>query len=78
MEVPNTVREVVIKIIPKKKEMQKGKVEKGMPEDEMVGWHHRLDGYESEQAMGVGDGQGNLVCCSPWGHRVGHDWAEQN
>ena len=35
-------------------------------EDEMVGWHHRLDGYESEQAPGVGDGQGTLVCCSPW------------
>ena len=50
-----------------------GRQEKGMPEDEMVGWHHRLDGYESEQAMGVGDGQGNLVCCSPWGHRVEHD-----
>ena len=33
----------------------------------MVGWHHRLDGYEFEQALGVGDGQGILVCCSPWG-----------
>ena len=38
-----------------------------MTEDEMVGWHHRLDGRESEQAPGVGDGQGGLVCCSPWG-----------
>ena len=37
-----------------------------MTEDEMVGWHHRLDGRESEQAPGVGDGQGGLVCCSPW------------
>ena len=36
-----------------------------MTEDEMVGWHHRLDGHESEQASGVGDGQGGLVCCSP-------------
>ena len=36
-------------------------------EDEMVGWHHRLDGHEFEQAPGVGDGQGSLVCCSPWG-----------
>ena len=35
--------------------------------DEMVGWHHRLDGYEFEQDPGVGDGQGNLVYCSPWG-----------
>ena len=35
--------------------------------DEMVGWHHRLGGHESEQAPGVGDGQGSLACCSPWG-----------
>ena len=37
-----------------------------MTEDEMVGWHHWLDGYELEQAPGVGDGQGDLVCCRPW------------
>ena len=36
-------------------------------EDEMVGWHHQLDGHEFEQALGVGDGQGSLACCSPWG-----------
>ena len=36
-------------------------------QDEMVGWHHQLDGYEFEQTLGVGDGQGSLVCCSPWG-----------
>ena len=42
-----------------------------MTEDEMVGWHHRLDGREFEQAPGVGDGQGSLVCCSPPGLRVG-------
>ena len=41
--------------------------EKGTTEDEMVGWHHRLDGHEFEQAPGVGDGQGSLVCFSPWG-----------
>ena len=41
---------------------------KGTTEDEMVGWHHRLKGHEFEQALGVGDGQGSLVCCSPWGH----------
>ena len=35
----------------------------------MVGWHHQLDGYEFEQVPGVGDGQGNLVCYSPWGCR---------
>ena len=38
-----------------------------MTEDKMVGWHHRLNGHESEQAPGVGDGQGRLVCCSQWG-----------
>ena len=41
--------------------------EKGMTEDEMVGWHHRLNGHELEQTLGVGDGQGSLKCCSPWG-----------
>ena len=40
-----------------------------MTEDEMAGWHHQLDGHESEQAPGVGDGQGILVCSSPWGRR---------
>ena len=40
-----------------------------MTEDEMVGWHHRLNGYEFEQAPGVGEGQGSLACCSPWGHK---------
>ena len=37
-----------------------------MTEDEMVGWHHQFDGHEFEQALGVGDGQGGLACCSPW------------
>ena len=46
--------------------------EKWMTEDEMVGQRHRLNGHEFEQAPGFGDGQGSLVCCSPWGHRVGH------
>ena len=41
--------------------------EKGMTEDEMVGWHHQLDGHEFEQAPGVGDAQGSLTCCNPWG-----------
>ena len=40
--------------------------EKGTTEDEMVGWHHWLDGHELAQALGVGDGQGVLACCSPW------------
>ena len=38
-----------------------------MTEDKMVGWHHRLDGHE--QAPGVGDGQGGLACCNPWGRK---------
>ena len=41
--------------------------EKGMTEDEMVEWHHRFNGHEFEQALGYGEGQGSLVCCSPWG-----------
>ena len=47
--------------------------EKGMTEDEMVGWLHQLDRHEFEQAPGVVDGQGSLGCCSPWGRRIGHD-----
>ena len=43
--------------------------QKETTEDEMVGWHHWLDGHEFEQAPGVGDGQGSLACCSPWGHK---------
>ena len=43
--------------------------EKGMTEDKMVGWHHWLNGHEFEQAPGVGDGQGSLAHCSPWGHK---------
>ena len=40
--------------------------EKGTTEDEMVGWHHRLNGHEFDQAQGIGDGKGSLACCSPW------------
>ena len=40
-----------------------------MTEVEIVGWHHPLDGHVFEQAPGVGDGQGGLECCSPWGHK---------
>ena len=50
-----------------------GQEKKGKTEDEMVGWHQRLNGSEFEQALGVGDGQGSLVCCSPW---VGHNCKE--
>ena len=46
-----------------------GQEEKGTTEDEMVGWHHWLDGHEFEWTPGVGDGQGVLACCSPWGRK---------
>ena len=57
--------------------------EKGMTEDEMVGWHHRLNGHEFEQPPGVGDGQGSLLCCSPWGRKESNttewrNWTELN
>ena len=50
--------------------------EKGVTEDEVVGWHHRLNGHEFEQTLGDGEGQGSLVCCSPWGHKES-DMTEQ-
>ena len=40
-----------------------------MTEDEKVGWYHQLDGLEFEQTPGVGDGQGSLACCGPWGRK---------
>ena len=43
--------------------------EKGTTEDEMAGWHHRLDGHEFEWTLRVGDGQGGLACCASWGHK---------
>ena len=46
-----------------------GQEEKGMTEDEMAGWHHWLNGYESEWTPGVGDGQGGLACCNSWGRK---------
>ena len=51
------------------KTLMLGKIEKGMTEDEIVGWYHRLNGHEFVQAPGIGDGQGSMVCCSPWGHK---------
>ena len=60
-----------------------GQEEKGMTEDEMVGWHHQLDGHEFEQALGVSDGQGGLAGCSPWGCKksdktVWKNWTKLN
>ena len=46
-----------------------GQEEKGMTQDEMVGWHHQLNGHKSEQTPGDSEGQGSLVCCSSWGHK---------
>ena len=61
--------------------------EKGTTEDEMFGWHHRLEGHKSEQALGVGDGHGSLARCSPWGCKesvktewlnwTAHKWIEE-
>ena len=52
--------------------------EKGMSEDEMVGWHHRLNGHEFEQALEVGDGQGSLAVLQSMGlQRVGYDWVTE-
>ena len=54
--------------------------EKEMTENEIVGWHHQLNGHEFEQALGIGDGQGSLVCSSPRGRKdsvTGHDWVTE-
>ena len=48
-----------------------GRQEKGTTEDKIVGWHHRFNGHEFESAPRDGEGQGSLVCCSPWGRK---DW----
>ena len=53
-----------------------GQEEKGTTEDEMAGWHHRLNGHESEWTRGAGDGQGGLACCDSWGHKES-DMTEQ-
>ena len=53
-----------------------GQEEKGKTEDEMVGRHHRLNGYKFEQTLWDSEGQGSLACCSAWGRRVGHNLAE--
>ena len=60
-----------------------GQEEKGTTEDEMAGWHHWLDGHESEWSPGVGDGQGGLACCDSWGRKESDtterlNWTELN
>ena len=54
-----------------------GQGEKAATEDEMVGWHHWLNRHEFGQTLGDSEGQGSLACCSPWGHRVRHDWVTE-
>ena len=65
-----------------KKTLMQGKIEgrrrRGATEDEMVGWHYQHNGHEFQQALGVGDGQGSLACCSPWGHKLRHDLATEH
>ena len=61
----NTLRGFSMLLLPNEKEIHRG-----------LGWHHRLNGHEFEQAPGVGDGQGGLACCSPWGNK-GSDMTEQ-
>ena len=60
-----------------------GQEDKGMTEDEMAGWHHWLDGRESEWTPGIGDGQGSLACCNSWGRKESDTterlkWTEMN
>ena len=62
------------------KTLMLGKIEsrrrRGTTQDEMAGWHYQLHGHEFEHTLGVGDGQGSLACCSPWGHNES-DMTEQ-
>ena len=51
------------------KTLMLGRLKAGAEGDDMVGWHHRLNRHVFEQALGAGDGQGNLVFCSPWGRK---------
>ena len=59
---------------------EKGAGGEGLTEDETVGWHHWLNGHEFEQTPGDGEGQGSLVCCSPWGHKESDttEWLNKN
>ena len=55
-----------------------GRRRSGRQEDEMVGWHHQLNGHEFEQALGDGEGQGSLACCSPSGRKESDSTEGQN
>ena len=74
---PNVINWLIEKDLDSRKDWRPD--EKGMTEDEMVGWHHKLHGHEFEQAPGVGDGQGGLTCCDSWGRKEStqlSDWTE--
>ena len=64
---PDVKNQLIRKVFDSGKDWRQ--VEKGMTEDEMVGWHYWLTGHESEQAPGDGEGQGSLACCRPWGRK---------
>ena len=68
------------RLIGKDPDSGKGQEEKGATEDEMVGWHHWLNGHEFEQAPGNGKGQGSLGCCNPWGCKESDttEWLNNN
>ena len=68
---PDAKSQLIVKAPDARKDW--GQEDKGMTEDEVVGWRHWLNGCESEQTLGHSEGQGNLACCSPWGCRVRHD-----
>ena len=62
-------RDDTLEKIPMLGSSHEGTRRRGATKDEMVGWHHQLNGHEFEQALGDGDGQGGLACCSPWGRK---------
>ena len=68
---PNTKSQLIGKDPDDRKDWEQE--EKGSTEDELVEWHHQLNGHEYEQSLGDNEGQGSLICCSAWGRRVGHD-----
>ena len=76
---PDVKRQLIGKDPDIGKDWRQGK--KWMTEDEMVGWHHQLNRHVFEQALGDDEGQGSLVCCSPWGHKESYmtewmNWTE--
>ena len=69
MIISRSIHPVSSSVIPFSSCLQSFQASGSFPEDEVLGWHHWLNGHEFEQTSGVGDGQGSLVCCSPWGRK---------